>query len=563
MEQNGQNNGFQHTQYGHNVPMFKDGIDFNNDATGSAQFGNHTPVLGSVYPTMGTPLNASSTVNIHDVAFGVDSEISSPNSQYDDTTSTIPCNDQPVAGDTGGPRVSGPRGMLRAHAVGPARSVNSRNAALHHPYARPQPRTSQSQLQTEVRRNTSRRAGPAGGSSTQTGRNAYTRPRSQLNDGQSQLQADVTHAQGNMSASGHAKTKSSSSSNSIISPVGSNNVDTQVTAAVGVAAAPSDEFVRPIHETVDSTRVDPAGPDPHPEPEWRAPGPSQWTELLYNYKILQYMSDASIKDLMRHCDTLVNSGVPDPSDPDGPALLPGSRYTVADAQAVWNYCTAYSKRRQQLRNNSAASKSRNSKAAQLKHWKAIALAGGAANRDFIFEAHDPANAPGADPKLLSEVTQAAIQEMRQSWVQMGGPEGQGSIVNASTGLVLGQPPQIQVDQPQMQQQSYDQAQVGQSHMQEQSYVQAQVDQSQTQQQFYDQPQNTFPASVVALPSVSTAPDTAPDTTNSYQQDQNDVFEDFKQEAHPLADSLLDQLGDVGYNYDLEAVAALGFDCGES
>lgn len=523
MEQNGQNNGYHHNMYGHGDPTFENDIDSNNNATRSTQHDSPTSPLGNAYPTMGIPLNASATMNNHDVAFGVDSEVLNPNSLYGGTSSAFVSNDQPIAGAVGGSRSGGPRGMLRAHAVGPARSINSRNAALHHPYGRPQPGTSQSQLQTEVRRNTSRRAGPAVGRSTHTGRNAFTRPRSQLKAGQSQSQADMTHAQGIVSASGHVKTSSSSSSSSV-SPVGLNNMDNQASAAVGVPPTPSNEFVCPIYETVDSTRVDPAGPDPHPEPDWRAPGPSQWTEILQDYKILQYMSDASIKDLLRHCDTLVNSGVPDPSNPDGPALLPGSQYTVPDAQAVWNYCTAYSKRRQQLRNNSAASKSRNSKAAQLKHWKAMALAGGAANRDFIFDANDPANAPGADASLLSAVTQAALQEMRQNWTQNGGPGGQNSAANPPPGLVPNQPSQTKVDQSQM------------------------------QHQFNNQLQNIPSASVLAAPAFSTAPD----TTNPDQQDQSDVFEDFKQELPPVADDFLDQLKGVDYDYDYDAGANLNF-----
>lgn len=507
--------------YGHSVPTFDYGIDFNNNSTGSTQQDSHTSALGDAYDI---PSNASAVMNNHDVAFGVDREVPNPSSLYGGTASAIVSKDQVIAGAAGGPRPGGSRGMRRAHAVGPGRSTNSRNAALHHPYGRSQPGTSQSQFQTKVRRNTSRRAGPAVGRSTQAGRNAFTRPRSQINAGQ----ADMTHAQGIMSASGHVKTSSGSSSSSI-SPVGLNNVDNQASAAVGVPPAPSNEFVRPTYETVDSTRVDPAGPDPHPEPDWRAPGPSQWTEILHDYRILQYMSDASIKDLLRHCDILVSSGIPDPSNPDGPALLPGSRYTVPDAQAAWNYCTAYSKRRQQLRNNSAASKSRNSKAAQLKHWKAMALAGGAANRDFIFDANDPANAPGADATLLSSVTQAAIQEMRQNWTQNGGPGGQGSVVNPPLGLVPAQPPQTHVNQSQMQQQSY------------------------------DQHQHISPASVMAAPSVSTGPD----TTHPYQHEENDVFEEFKQEVPPVADHLLDQLGGVDYNYDYDSVDVFDFGCGNS
>lgn len=521
MEQNGQNNGYHHNMYGHGDPAFENGIDFNNNAIGSIQHDNPTSPLSNVYPTMGIPLNASATMDNHDVAFGVGSEVSNPNGLYGGTNSAFVSNDQPIAGAADGPRPNGARGLLRAHAVGPARSINSRNAALHHPYGRPQPGTSQSQLQTEVRRNTSRRAGPAVGRSMQTGRNAFTRPRRQLNAGQSQSQPEMTHAQGNMSASGHMKTSSGSSSSSI-SPVGSNNVDDQASAAVGVPPAPSNEHVRPIYETVESTRVDPAGPDPHPNADWRAPGPAQWTVILHRYRDLQHMSDASIKDLLRHCETLVNSGVPDPSNPDSPALLPGSRYTVLDAQTVWNYCTAYSKRRQQLRNNSAASKSRNSKAAQLKHWKAMALAGGAANHDFIFDANDPANAPGADATHLSAVTQAAIQEMMQNWTQNGAPGGQGAVANPVPGLAPIQPPQTQVNQ------------------------------SQTQHQFNGQLQNisSASASAVAAPAVSTAPD----TTNPYQQDQSDVFEDFKQELPPVADDFLDQLKGVDYGHEYAAGA---------
>lgn len=507
MEQNGQNNGYQHNMYGHGDPSFDNGIDFKSGAAGYIQ----NDSLGNADPIVGTPLNTSAIMNNYDVALGLDGQVPSSNSLQDGTTSAMVSDNKAMV--TSGPRPGGSIGMLSAHAVGPARSTNSRSAAQHHPYARAQPIISQ----TEVKRNTTRRAV---GRSKQTGRNDFTRPRSQLNAGQSQSQSDMTYTQGTMSTSGHVKTGSSSSSSSI-SPVRLNNLNNQAFTPVGVLSAASTEFVRPVHHQLDSTRIDPAGPEPHSDPDWRAPGPSQWTDILYDHTILQFMSDASIKDLLRHCDRLVSSGVPDPSNPEGPALLVGSRFTVLDAQAAWNYCTAYSKRRQQLRNNSAASRSRNSKAAQLKHWKALAIAAGAPNREFNFDASDPANASGASPDELSAVTQAAIAEMKQEWAVNGGPGGQGFVADPATGLFPGQLPQFQGSQ---------------AHM---------------QQQVYGQPQNISPASVMmASPSVSTAPE----TTSAYQG--NEVCEDFKLTLPPVEPDLIDQLEAAGYGHD--AIADFDF-----
>lgn len=519
MDPNGQNNGYQHNMYGHGDPSFDNGIELKNSTAGYIQNERPSFALANADPTMGIPLNHFSAVNNHNVAPGLDGQVASSSSLQDGTSNAIGSNNTFQAVVTGAPRPGGPNGMLAAHTVGPARSINSRSAAQqHHPYARPQPNVSDA----EVKRNKTRRAV---GRPKQTGRNDFTRPRSQLNLDQSQSQAQTTYAQSMMSTSGHVKTSSGSSCSST-SPVGLNNAGTQSFAPVGIPAAAGNDFVPPVHHQLDSTRIDPAGPEPHSNPDWRAPGPSQWTDILYDHTILQFMSDASIKDLLRHCDRLVGSGVPDPSNPDGPGLLPGSPFTTLDAQAAWNYCTAYSKRRQQLRNNSAASRSRNSKAAQLKHWKALAIAAGAPNRDFSFDASDPANAPGADANLLSTVTQAAIAEMKQDWAVSGGPGGQGSVANAPpAGLIPGQLPQFQANQ---------------SHI---------------QQQVYGQPQTVVPASVMGPPLDSTAPD----TTNAYQQGHG-IGGGFDLELPQVDPSLLDQLEAAGCGPG--AVANFDFGCGK-
>lgn len=275
--------------------------------------------------------------------------------------------------------------------IGPLR-VPSRGITTQYPYARPQSRNIQSQSQSQPGTHQGLSCGsPARDMSLRNSTNAYTLPRRRPSLAQS-------------------KTSRGLSSSSIKA------APDQEPGFVKATPLPaSAQFVRPIHHKLDSSRIDPAGPETHPNPNWRAPGSHQWVEILHNYSLLQYLSDATIKDLLKHCDRLVGSGVRDSASSLGPALVEGGPYTVLDAQAVWNYCTAYTKRRQQHRNNSAASRSRNNKAAQLKHWKALALAAGAPDREFVFDINDEGNAPSAPPTLLAAVTQTAIGDMKRTW----------------------------------------------------------------------------------------------------------------------------------------------------
>ncbi|KAJ4390800.1 hypothetical protein N0V93_004398 [Gnomoniopsis smithogilvyi] len=346
----------------------------------------------------------------------------------------------------GAPGRGGSRGMPAA--VRPARRRAARNMLTSHPYTRPQPVRHHAQIQVlQTQRSLSRR-NATGDMAKQNATNAYTLPRSRLN---------ATHPQGPVESI-IDQIAAVSSSGSVSPIIKSTNTNTRTFESDGGSPG-SAKFrnVPIVHHQLDSTRIDPAGPEPHPNPNWRAPGPYQWYEVLYNYTLLVYVSDAGLKDILKHCDRLVGSGVQDSLNPDGPALIDDGQHTVLDAQAVWHYCTAYIKRRQQHRNNSAASRSRNNKASQTKHWKALALAGGAVDRDFVFDKNDPGNAPGAPPDLLAVVTQAAIAEMMNNWAINTLNESQPSMGVPPLGLAP-DPPLQYLDQPQIQQQLYGQPQ---------------------------------------------------------------------------------------------------------
>lgn len=252
--------------------------------------------------------------------------------------------------------------------------------------------------------------------------------------------------------------------------------------------------------------------------------------FLDNHTLLVYLTDSGIKDVLKYCDRLVRNGVKDPSNPNGPALIGNRGFTVLDAQQVWNDCTAYTKRRQQLRNNSAASRSRNNKAAQLKHWKALALAAGATDRDFTFDKNDPGNAPGAPPTLLAAVTQAAMTEMMTNWASTTGTGCQGSMAVTPPGHVSDQPLQslnlLQTQQPlygQPQQQVYDDPQsvepssIGGLDFPSQNDALPVV--STPQAMAATLSTTRPPAYVAAPPSTAAAPDsTASDFIDAYQPD---------------------------------------------
>ncbi|CAN8103186.1 unnamed protein product [Discula destructiva] len=183
-------------------------------------------------------------------------------------------------------------------------------------------------------------------------------------------------------------------------------------AALGQNGGPeANSFARPAHHELNSTRITNAGPDLHPDASWRAPGAHQWVEILHDYTLLRYLSTAVIREIEKHCEKLVRAN--SRAGSSTPALVENGPYHTTDAQAVWNYCAAYVKRRAQLTNNMAASRSRAVKAATLKHWKALALAAGFPDQEFEHDVDDPGNAADTATSknhLLSAVTQNAIDD---------------------------------------------------------------------------------------------------------------------------------------------------------
>ncbi|KAJ4425111.1 hypothetical protein N0V82_000166 [Gnomoniopsis sp. IMI 355080] len=517
MEQNGQNSSYPHSSYGYDEATFK-----NDDNNWTVSPMNTNPDLTLIDPAlaMGTPQRLSAAQINNDVATKFNED------DFGSTiVDTLPPNN-PVPNESsqngamGGSGRRGARGMQPAHASGSARNIPPRGVTRNHPYTRPQPVRSQAQVQgLQTQRRKSRR-NAAGDMARPNATNAYTLPRSESNAVQPQIQRDSSRGMAFTADQMAARCSSSS-----MSPIPSTNVDTRTSAAAAASPAPADGMsTRPVYVQLDSSRIDPCGPESHSDPHWRAPGPSQWPEILHDHTLIVYLSDAAIKDVQKHCDRLVASGVPDPSNPNGLALVGNGQYNVLDAQQVWNYCTAYMKRRQQRRNNNAASRSRMNKAAQLKHWKAISLAAGASDIDFIFDRDDPGNASEAPSDQLAAVTQAAIAEMINNWARTRGPAGQASVAGPPTGLLPHQPPQY-------------------------------LDHSQIQQQVPGQPQNSAPISGAgitmpshngALPTTSApwtmaaAPGpTASALTNNYQP--RDFFEDFKLDLVEMDEDLVKDL----------------------
>lgn len=188
----------------------------------------------------------------------------------------------------------------------------------------------------------------------------------------------------------------------------------QTSAPLGAFGA-STPFVRPSYVDLEANRVHPAGPVKHPNPSFRPTGINNWTEILYDYTLLQYLSNANIKEIKDHMNSL-GSAV-DPTNPAAAVLIDQGPYNTDDAKAVWKYCDAYMKRRGQERNNKAARRSRARKEAETLHWKRIAVEAGAPDQDFTYDGTDPAyNDDGdAEDGVLPRETAEAIAAMKETW----------------------------------------------------------------------------------------------------------------------------------------------------
>ncbi|KAF3767967.1 basic-leucine zipper transcription factor DNA binding nucleus regulation of transcription, DNA-dependent [Cryphonectria parasitica EP155] len=198
-------------------------------------------------------------------------------------------------------------------------------------------------------------------------------------------------------------------------------------------------FVPPVHVELQPSRIKDAGYTRHPDPNFRPYGPNQWVDILYNHTLLRYISKNEITDIRKHCEKLAQAVNPD--DPR-PVLIDNGPFTTADAQAVWKYCTVYIKRRDQLRNNVSARKSRSRKDNEVKHWKMIALAAGAPDVPFEFDGDDPAYSNEA---LVPRETQDAINAMRASWassdnIQKSVKDEEAPVVPPEAALPPGQLP---------------------------------------------------------------------------------------------------------------------------
>lgn len=192
------------------------------------------------------------------------------------------------------------------------------------------------------------------------------------------------------------------------------------TAGIHHATAPcgadvSLPFIRPTYVDLNANRVSPAGPHAHPDPNFRPIGVNNWTEILHDHTLLQYLSNSNIKEIKDHVGVLGEAI--DPSAPaSAPVLIAGGPYNTDDATAVWKYCDAYMRRRGQERNNRAARRSRARKESETLHWRRIALAAGAEDREFEYDAGDPAYGEGADAVgALPRETAGAIRTMRARW----------------------------------------------------------------------------------------------------------------------------------------------------
>lgn len=453
MEQNSQNNNYSYPAYGYVDPMLGGNGNINNmatNATGSPQNDNFS--YANTASPMNSSMNGSALLNDNDGGSEFDNDGLGSN-LMDNNGSNMGSH----SGTPTGPQRVRARGMQGAHAVGPTRSAPTRSIATQHPYARPQPSTVQSQAQARAQRHQARQGTAAGDMATQNATNAYTLPRSRPSAVQPQAQRDMSYDA--MPGLGQAAPSARSDSLSSFDLTDLNGEDP---GADGTTPDPdSTPFTAPVHHKLDSTRIDPAGLEKHPDPDWRAPSPHQWTEILYNHTLLQYLTDSAIKDLQKHCGMLSRSAEVNPVNPNGPKIVQGGRgrFTVLDAQAVWDYCSCYIKRRNQLKNNSAAYRTRANKKAELKHWKALALAAGAPDRRFKCNFNDPANIQEAPETLLSAVTQVSMTEMKKKWASATGGGAHAAFPSLPPpGFVAGQARQPQ-NWNQAQQQIYSQPQI--------------------------------------------------------------------------------------------------------
>ncbi|KAK7697671.1 hypothetical protein SLS64_013301 [Diaporthe eres] len=198
----------------------------------------------------------------------------------------------------------------------------------------------------------------------------------------------------------------------------------------------------PAH--VPPNRIQEAGPVTHPDPEWRPYGVNHWHVFLTEPTTLKYLSSTEIKDIRDHCYGLAQAaGVMEEDDEEGGGGEPqprpiaeGSRYTTADAQAVWRHCDAYVRRRSQVRNNQAARRSRQRKDAETRYWKAKALEYGAPDHEFnwdLVEESPPGGGQGGSSTAAAaegagQASRARTRAQQQGQLQaqqQGQGQGQG------------------------------------------------------------------------------------------------------------------------------------------
>lgn len=213
-------------------------------------------------------------------------------------------------------------------------------------------------------------------------------------------------------------------STGISAPMPAAPIATMVPTAASISNTPnpgnpnlSIPFVRPAYVELEPNRIDPAGPVTHPSPDFRPVGTNNWTEILHDHSLLQYLSMSNIKEIKEHVTTLGNA-----HGDDGTAtVIDQGPYTTEDAISVWKYCDAYIRRRGQERNNRAARRSRARKEAETLHWKQIALAAGAEDVDFEYDHTDPAYAERGEgaAEILPRETSTAIHQMKAKWTAPG------------------------------------------------------------------------------------------------------------------------------------------------
>lgn len=172
----------------------------------------------------------------------------------------------------------------------------------------------------------------------------------------------------------------------------------------------------PAH--VPPNRIQEAGPIMHPDPEWRPYGINHWHVFLTEPTTLKYMSSTEIKDIRDHCYGLAQAAGDEDADEGEPIpIAEGSRYTTADAQAVWRHCDAYVRRRSQVRNNQAARRSRQRKDAETRYWKAKALEYGAPDHEFnwdLVEESPPGTGTGTGQQGGGSSSTAAAENAGQA-----------------------------------------------------------------------------------------------------------------------------------------------------